>query len=84
MREKQRARRKEKERKQTRTRAQAKERNTKPQPTFTETGPNVEANLAKSRSPHSQRQGQQHQLNQRERTIKRGEHQTEGRDQKKG
>ena len=46
-------------------------------------GPKVEANLTKSRSPHSQRQGQQHQLNQRERTIKKGEDQTEERDQKK-
>ena len=43
----------------------------------------MEANKTKRRSPHSQRQGQQHQLNQRERTIKRGEEQTEERDQTK-
>ena len=39
--------------------------------------------MAKSRSPYSQIQGQQYQLNQRKKTIKRGEDQTEERDQRK-
>ena len=39
--------------------------------------------MTKSCNASSQRQGEQHQLNQRERAKKRGEKQTEERDQKK-